>query len=127
MFLKIFDCRFLGCLLFDGRFFNEYKKVLVSSKTLFFMVPLSEHFKLSNITWFYQVSLGYRFFRRMYFHYKIVIFDFFTKLLFYKTSVLIWRNYKKKLIVFLKNAMRYKRKRSIALSAAETSFIELEL
>ena len=33
----------------------------------------------------------------------------------------------KKLIVFLKNAMRYKRKCSQALSAAETSFLELEL
>ena len=33
----------------------------------------------------------------------------------------------KKLIVFLKNAMRYKRKRFQAPSAAENSFLELEL
>ena len=31
------------------------------------------------------------------FHYRIVIFDFFKKRLFYKTLLLIWRSYKKKI------------------------------
>ena len=133
MFSKTFNGQFLGRQSFYGRFFYEYKKVLVSSKTFVFMVPLSEHFKLSNITRFYQVNLDYKFcwvtdfFDKCTFIIKLSFLTFFTKLLFYKTSVLIWRSYKKKLIVFLKNAMRYKRKRSQALSAAETSFLELEI
>ena len=69
----------------------------------------------------------YVFHWRTSFHYKIVIFDYFTKLFFYKTSVLIWKSYKKKLTVFIKNGARFKCRFGLAPSTVVTSFIEIEL
>ena len=60
-------------------------------------------------------------------HLRDQIFDFITKLFYYKTLVLIRRSYKKKLIVFLENGARFKPMFGLAPSAAVTSFLEIEL
>ena len=60
LYLKTFDDRYFSRQSSDWRYFYEYKKVLVSSKTSLFIVHLSEHSKLANITGFYHVRLGYK-------------------------------------------------------------------
>ena len=44
LYLKTFDDRFFGRQSSNWQFFYEYKKVWMSSTTLFFIIHLSEHF-----------------------------------------------------------------------------------